>query len=255
MSGAISLDEFERVTALSRAGGTESRQQEGNRQGKRGGSDAGAVDSFRLSPDAEKQVQKLRERDGEVRAHEQAHIAAGGQYVSGGATFSYQAGPDGRQYAVGGSVQIDTSPVPGNPKATEEKARIVRRAALAPANPSSADQNVAAKAAAMESNARSEQAEQAGDAEKDGPAAPDAAGVSNGLERMQRRATNSYERIASPLYGASRQSGAGNGESAANVEPSPPWPGQKRAAAIYASMRQISQTALAPWGTGISLEV
>ena len=158
MSDAISLNELESIPALSLAGGMESRQQGQDRQGARGSSGTGGVDSVRLSPEAEKQVQKLRERDREVRAHEQAHIAAGGQHVSGGASFSYQTGPDGRQYAIGGSVQIDASPVPGNPEATEEKARAVRRAALAPANPSSTDQSVAAKAAAMESKARSEQA-------------------------------------------------------------------------------------------------
>jgi len=162
MRDPISLDTLESLPALVLAGGMESRQQNQDRQGTRGSNGTGGVDAVKLSPEAEKQVQKLQERDREVRAHEQAHIAAGGQHVSGGASFSFQTGPDGRQYAIGGSVQIDTSPVPGNPKATEEKARAVRRAALAPASPSSTDQNVAAKAAAMESRARSELAEQAG---------------------------------------------------------------------------------------------
>ena len=222
MSDPVSLNELENISALSLAGGMESQQQNKERQGARGSSSAGGADSVRLSPEAEKQVQKLRERDREVRAHEQAHIAAGGQHVSGGASFSYQTGPDGRQYAVGGSVQIDTSPVPGDPKATEEKARAVRRAALAPASPSSSDQNVAAKAAAMENKSRSEQAE-----------------------------------LTSPLYGALWQSGVGNGEYAFSMSSSRPWPGPERAAAIYAAMRDsaLPQTALAPWGTGISLTV
>jgi hypothetical protein len=231
----------------------DSRQQNQDQQGARGGSGARGTDSVNLSPEAEKQVQKLQERDREVRAHEQAHIAAGGQYVSGGASFSYQTGPDGRQYAIGGSVQIDASPVPGDPEATEEKARIVHRAALAPANPSAADQNVAAKAAAMEGKARSEQAEQAGDAGQDGEVegSSAAAGSVDGTDGLRQRAAAAYERLASPLFGASWQSSAGNGNRPADVISDQPWPGRERAAAIYASM--LPQTALAPWGTGVSL--
>lgn len=109
-----------------------------------------------LSLKQQQEVTELQQRDQEVRAHEQAHIAAGGGHVRGGATYSYQTGPDGRQYATGGSVNIDVSPVPGNPEATEEKAQTVRRAALAPANPSAQDQKVASQAAAMEMEARME---------------------------------------------------------------------------------------------------
>ena len=224
MSDAISLNTLETIPALGFAGGMESREQKQDRQGTRGSGGAGGADAVTLSPEAEQQVQKLRERDREVRAHEQAHIAAGGQYVSGGASFSYQTGPDGRQYAVGGSVRIDTSPVPGDPEATEEKARVVRRAALAPANPSATDQGVAAKAAAMESRARTEQTEQAED--------------------------------ASLVPGAWQRSAKNNGSSI-GVDSGRSWPGPERAAAIYAAMRDsaLPQTALAPWGTGISLAV
>jgi len=247
MSDALSPNTFESLPALIPAGGMESRQQNQDRPGARGS--AGGADSVALSPDAARQVQKLQERDREVRAHEQAHIAAGGQYVSGGASFSYQTGPDGRQYAIGGSVQIDSSPVPGNPEATEEKARTVRRAALAPANPSSTDQNVAAKAAAMENKARSEQAEGEDGAEE--------AAASSGVGGTGRRAAAAYGRLASPLYGAFWQSSAGNGPRPANVHAVQPWPGQERAAAIYAAARDsvLPLTALAPWGTGISLAV
>ena len=67
-----------------------------------------------------------------MRAHEQAHLAAAGPYANGAPTFEFQTGPDGRQYAVGGEVSIDTSPVPGDPEATVRKAQTVKRAALAP---------------------------------------------------------------------------------------------------------------------------
>ncbi len=99
---------------------------------------------------------ELKQRDQEVRSHEQAHIAAGGGHVVGGARYSHTQGPDGRQYAVSGEVSIDTSKVAGDPHATIEKAKTVHRAALAPAQPSGQDQAVAAKAQTMETEARME---------------------------------------------------------------------------------------------------
>ncbi|MDH5517210.1 MAG: putative metalloprotease CJM1_0395 family protein [Gammaproteobacteria bacterium] len=101
-----------------------------------------------------KQLQKLQSRDREVRAHEQAHIAAGGKHVTSGASFSYQRGSDGRLYAVGGEVSISTSAVPSDPRATLAKAEVVRRAALAPAEPSTQDLRVASDATRMASKAR-----------------------------------------------------------------------------------------------------
>lgn len=107
-----------------------------------------------LTDEEQRQVDKLRARDAEVRAHEAAHMAAGGSHVRGGASYSYQQGPDGKQYAVGGEVGIDVSSVPGNPQATIQKMQQVRAAALAPSEPSGADQGVAAKAAQVEAQAR-----------------------------------------------------------------------------------------------------
>ena len=78
-----------------------------------------------------------------VRAHEQAHKAAAGAHAKGGPTYEYQSGPDGKRYAVGGEVQIDTSPVPNDPQATIQKMQQVQRAANAPAEPSSQDRRVA----------------------------------------------------------------------------------------------------------------
>jgi hypothetical protein len=100
--------------------------------------------------------EKLRKRDQEVRAHEQAHIAAAGGLAKGGATLSFQRGADGKQYAVGGEVNIDTSPVSGNPEATIQKAKQIRAAALALANPSAQDRAVAAAASALEAQAQQE---------------------------------------------------------------------------------------------------
>jgi hypothetical protein len=99
--------------------------------------------------DAERQqVQELARRDREVRAHEAAHKAAAGAAARGTPSFDTVRGPDGRQYAVGGELRIDTSPVAGDPEATIAKLRQVERAARAPAEPSAADRRVATEAAA-----------------------------------------------------------------------------------------------------------
>jgi hypothetical protein len=96
---------------------------------------------------------ELQQADAGVRAHEAAHLAAAGAYASGGATYSYARGPDGRLYAVGGSVQVNLSPVPGDPEATIRKAKALIQAAYAVGQPSAADLRVAAEAYQMEMEA------------------------------------------------------------------------------------------------------
>lgn len=108
-----------------------------------------------LSDGDRKTVDELEKRDRAVRAHEQAHMAAGGALVRGGASFEFQAGPDGQRYAVGGEVSIDTSQG-RTPMETIARAQAIRAAALAPADPSGADRAVAARAARMEADARKE---------------------------------------------------------------------------------------------------
>lgn len=99
--------------------------------------------------DADRQrVAELAARDREVRAHEQAHLAAAGSYARG-VHYETTTGPDGRRYTSAGSVSIDATPVPGDPRATIRKAQIVRRAALAPADPSAEDRRIAAEASKM----------------------------------------------------------------------------------------------------------
>lgn len=100
-------------------------------------------------------LRQLSARDSEVRQHEMAHQAAGGGHT-GAASYTFQRGPDGRMYAVGGEVSIDTSAVSGDPRATLEKAETIIRAAMAPAEPSSQDHRVAASARAMAAEARAE---------------------------------------------------------------------------------------------------
>ncbi len=90
-------------------------------------------------------VRQLQQVDQAVKAHELAHLSAAGGYARGGASFSYQRGPDGQNYAVGGEVQIDTGKE-RTPEATILKMQIIRQAALAPSDPSPQDQRVAAHA-------------------------------------------------------------------------------------------------------------
>ncbi|MBU2091178.1 MAG: hypothetical protein KKB63_11510 [Alphaproteobacteria bacterium] len=103
------------------------------------------TDPLGLTEEEQKVVDELKKRDREVRAHEQAHAAVGGAYA-GQPTYEYEDGPDGNRYAVGGSVSIDTSPISGDPEATIRKMEVVKRAALAPAEPSPQDRAVAAAA-------------------------------------------------------------------------------------------------------------
>ncbi len=94
------------------------------------------------------QVKKLAAIDRDVRAHEAAHAAAGGN-LAGSPNLSFTRGPDGKLYATGGEVSIDTSPVANDPEATIQKAQTIIQAALAPANPSPQDIQVAAQAQAL----------------------------------------------------------------------------------------------------------
>ncbi len=105
-----------------------------------------------------RELESLKQTDREVRAHEQAHVAAGGGLVRGAASFGYASGSDGKLYAISGEVSIDTSPVPDNPDATVQKMMQVTRAALAPAQPSGQDRAVASAATKMEGQARQEAA-------------------------------------------------------------------------------------------------
>jgi hypothetical protein len=106
-----------------------------------------------LSEAEVKLLEQLKISDREVRAHEMAHVIAGGQFVRRGASFEYRRGPDGKRYAVAGEVRIDASEVPGDPAATAEKMERIKRAALAPANPSGQDRHIAARAAMIRADA------------------------------------------------------------------------------------------------------
>ena len=122
----------------------------------------------------------LRRRDQQVRAHERAHATIGGRYA-GAPQYTYERGPDGVNYAVDGSVSIDVSPVPGDPQATIDKMAVVKRAALAPAEPSAQDRRVAAIADARRLEATAElRREKAEEAEEAAAGAVDSATPGDG---------------------------------------------------------------------------
>lgn len=101
------------------------------------------------------QVKELSQRDREVRSHEAAHAAAGGQHA-GAPSYTFTRGPDGQLYATEGQVSVDTSAVANDPEATIAKAETVIKSALAPSNPSPQDIKVAAQAQAMLITAQAE---------------------------------------------------------------------------------------------------
>ena len=115
---------------------------------------AGQKNIGELSLEEQRIVTELQAADTNVRAHEAAHMAAGGGLTSP-ASYTYERGPDNKMYAVAGEVGISTSE--GNtPQESLNKAQTIRRAALAPADPSPQDLKVAAQAASMEMSARAQ---------------------------------------------------------------------------------------------------
>lgn len=108
-----------------------------------------------LSPEDQKTVEAMKARDREVRAHERAHQANAGAFTTGSAAYTYERGPDGVSYAVGGEVRI-TLREGRTPDETIANAQTVRTAALAPATPSPQDRAVAAAASQLEAEATTE---------------------------------------------------------------------------------------------------
>jgi outer membrane protein OmpA-like peptidoglycan-associated protein len=113
------------------------------------------TESSTVDPEQQQQIEQLASRDREVRAHEAAHAAVGGS-ATGAPTYSYELGPDGKRYVVDGEVSVDLSPVKGNPAATIAKMQTVHAAALAPAEPSVQDKQVAAQALRIIADAQAE---------------------------------------------------------------------------------------------------
>lgn len=116
-------------------------------------------DTHGLTEEEERQVQELKKRDAEVRAHEQAHMAAAGSLAQGGPKYTFESGPDGKRYATGGEVNI-VMKTGRTPEETIRNAQQVQAAALAASDPSPTDRQTAAAAGRMAQDARQQLAAQ-----------------------------------------------------------------------------------------------
>ena len=147
-----------------------------------------------LTTEQQQQIQKLKQRDRQVRQHEQAHMSAGAGMITSSASFTYQKGPDGVNYAVGGEVGISTSPG-RTPDETIQRAQQIRSAALAPADPSAQDRTVAAKASQMEQQAQLEKSRQTNDAENS-MTKPDASTINRAYSSTAEDSTSGFSTYA-----------------------------------------------------------
>ncbi|GGW90922.1 putative metalloprotease CJM1_0395 family protein [Alteromonas halophila] len=126
-----------------------------NRKDNASDESAGKENAKEQQKEANKQeIKELEARDREVRSHEKAHAATGGQYA-GAPKYEYTQGPDGKRYVTDGEVSIDISEAQ-TPEKTLRKMEQVRAAALAPAQPSAQDLQVAAEASRKAFEARSD---------------------------------------------------------------------------------------------------
>ncbi len=110
------------------------------------------ADPTELSEDEQRLVNDLQSRDTEVKMHESAHQMTGGG-MTGAASYTYQQGPDGKMYAIGGEVSISMQGG-STPEETIAKAKQVAAAAMAPGSPSGQDFSVATSARMMEMKAQ-----------------------------------------------------------------------------------------------------
>lgn len=202
-------------------------------------SSAGPATTIQLSPQAEQQVRKLEQTDQKVRTHEQAHQAAGGPNA-GGASFTYQRGPDGKNYAVAGEVPIDISRE-STPDATISKMETVKAAAMAPADPSSQDRVVAQQADALKLQAQQEKnqdsnATAAGNTGNENTDSPKAG--ARGSETKSSEAKNS-----GPQRSDAENAGTGNARIGSNATGTAPPALAARGAAAYGTAALIGSAA------------
>ncbi len=145
------------------------------------------VSKSEMSREELKAVRELQARDREVRAHEQAHVAASGRIPVSGPQYEYETGPDGKRYAVGGSVNYRVPPA-SSPEEELRLAQQLRRMALAPMDPSPQDRATAGKATAKAAQAnqdiREERAEEL--AENSETAAKEKSGGAEKIEAVEK---------------------------------------------------------------------
>ena len=97
--------------------------------------------------DYERVLEKFKNMDAKVRAHEQTHASLTNTTTP--IQYNYQMGPDGKMYAVGGSVRLDTS-IPNDPKAAINKLdSLISSSTSSGLSMSEADSNIAISANLM----------------------------------------------------------------------------------------------------------
>ncbi len=108
-----------------------------------------AADAIALGPTSAKRldqlsaperadISRLQQRDQQVRQEETAHAAVAGD-LAGPINYIYERGPDGRQYAVGGSVSVRAKTVSGDPEEAKRQSGRLAAAAHAATSPSAQD--------------------------------------------------------------------------------------------------------------------
>jgi hypothetical protein len=103
----------------------------------------GSVPSNLDEKDFQRVLQKFKNADAKIRSHEQIHASIG--HTTTPISYTYSQGPDGKMYAVGGHVRLDTS-IPDDPKAAQFKLDQIQKSASAPSDPSGADMMISSQA-------------------------------------------------------------------------------------------------------------
>lgn len=97
--------------------------------------------------DYERVLEKFKSMDAQVRSHEQIHASLANTTTP--IQYNYQMGPDGKMYATGASVRLDTS-IPNDPKAAIQKMDELKKSATSSSsNMSLADSTIAIQANLM----------------------------------------------------------------------------------------------------------
>jgi len=171
----------------------------------------------------QKIISQLQSRDQEVRQHELAHASIGGS-ATGAPSYSFEIGPDGKKYAVGGEVSVDLSSVPGDPQATITKMQKVHAAALAPAHPSTQDTRVAASASRIILQAQSEILAQQNDASSEVTRSSNSTTVTKAtFNQEQQESTNDFDTFINQTLSAQEEivSGHSNHKAPNNIDAKP----------------------------------
>lgn len=88
--------------------------------------------------DYERVLSRYKQSDAQIRQHEQSHASSS---IASTPDYDYQVGPDGKLYATGGEVRIDTS-IPNDEKAAAFKLDQMQDSSSAPNELSSADAQI-----------------------------------------------------------------------------------------------------------------